>query len=149
MRFFEFETSLTMDEIQHRAASYYEWEQHSSWNIFKDYTSARKGLHLYPAKNGFTGYYETGERNRTYDLQRAKAWVNIKIKEKNGIRIVQGYTYFCPLLIIGLLIGLIEIIFVKDFLAFALILIICTVLFVSKSKEENEIIGCLRRMFDQ
>lgn len=149
MRFFEFKTSLTVDEIQRRAESYYEWEQHSSWNIFKDYTSPRKGLHLYPSRNGFTGYYETGERNRTYDLQRAKAWVNIKIKEKNGKRIVQGYTYFCPLLIIGLLIGLVEIIFVKDFLAFALILIICTVLFVSKIKEENEMIECVKRLLDQ
>ena len=111
MRFFEFETSLTVDEIQHRFSSYYEWEQHSSWNIFKDYTSPRKGLHLYPRENGFTGYYETGERNRHYDLQRAKAWINVKIKEKNGKRIIQGYTYYCPILVFGLLIGLFDIIF--------------------------------------
>jgi len=76
MRFFEFETYLTSDEIQHRMSSYYEWEKHSSWNIFKEYTSPRKGLHLYPDENGFTGYYETGERNRHYDLQRAKAWMH-------------------------------------------------------------------------
>ncbi len=54
MRFFEFETYLTSDEIQHRMSSYYEWEKHSSWNIFKEYTSPRKGLHLYPDENGFT-----------------------------------------------------------------------------------------------
>ena len=138
MRFFEFETSLTVDEIQLRVSSYSEWEQHSSWNIFKDYTSSRKGLHLYPCENGFTGYYETGDRNRHYDLQRAKAWINVKIKEKNGKRIVKGYTCYCPLLIIGLLIGLLEIIFVQDMLAFILISVVCAVLFMSKIKEENE-----------
>ena len=137
MRFFEFETYLTSDEIQHRMSSYYEWEKHSSWNIFKEYTSPRKGLHIYPDENGFTGYYETGERNRHYDLQKAKAWVHIKIKEKNGKRIVKGYTYYCPLLIIGLLIGLLEIIFVQDILAFILISVVCAVLFMSKIKEEN------------
>ena len=149
MRFFEFETSLTVDEIKHCISSYYEWEQHSSWNIFKDYTSPRKGLHLYPRENGFIGYYETGERNRHYDLQRAKAWVNVKIKEKNGKRIVQGYTYYCPVLVFGLLIGLLEIIFVKDFLAFVVIFTVCTVLFMSKIKEENESIECLKRLFAQ
>ena len=149
MRFFEFETYLTSDEIQHRMSSYYEWEKHSSWNIFKEYTSPRKGLHLYPDENGFTGYYETGERNRHYDLQRAKAWMHIKIKEKNGKRIVKGYTYYCPLLIIGLLIGLLEIIFAQDILAFILISVVCAVLFMSKIKEENELIECVRRILEQ
>ncbi|MBQ8393611.1 MAG: hypothetical protein IJX51_07570 [Clostridia bacterium] len=124
-------------------------EQHSSWNIFKDYSSPRKGLHLYPHEKGFTGYYETGERNRHYDLQRAKAWVNIKIKEKNGKRIIQGYTYFCPILAILLLIALIDLITVQDILAFILILVVCTVLFVSKIKEENELIECIKRIFEQ
>ena len=149
MRFFEFETSLTVDEIQHRISSYYEWEQHSSWNIFKDYTSPRKGLHLYPRENGFAGYYETGERNRHSDLQRAKAWVNVKIKEKNGKRIVQGYTYYCPLLVFGLLIGFLEMIFVKDTLAFIGIFAICAVLFMSKIKEENQLIECVKLLIAQ
>ena len=149
MRFFEFETSLTVDEIQLRVSSYSEWEQHSSWNIFKDYTSSRKGLHLYPHENGFTGYYETGDRNRHYDLQRAKAWINVKIKEKNGKRIVQGYTYYCPVLVFGLLIGLLEVVFVKDILAFILVFTVCAVLFLSKIKEENELIECVKRLIAQ
>ena len=149
MRFFEFETSLTVDEIQLRVSSYSEWEQHSSWNIFKDYTSSRKGLHLYPRENGFTGYYETGDRNRHYDLQRAKAWINVKIKEKNGKRIVQGYTYYCPVLVFGLLIGLLEVVFVKDILAIILGFTVCAVLFLSKIKEENELIECVKRLIAQ
>ena len=149
MRFFEFETSLTVDEIQLRVSSYSEWEQHSSWNIFKDYTSSRKGLYLYPRENGFTGYYETGDRNRHYDLQRAKAWINVKIKEKNGKRIVQGYTYYCPVLVFGLLIGLLGVVFVKDILAFILVFTVCAVLFVSKIKEENELIECVKRLIAQ
>ena len=149
MRFFEFETSLTVDEIQLRVSSYSEWEQHSSWNIFKDYTSSRKGLYLYPRENGFTGYYETGDRNRHYDLQRAKAWINVKIKEKNGKRIVQGYTYYCPVLVFGLLIGLLEVVFVKDILAFILVFTVCAVLFFSKIKEENELIECVKRLIAQ
>lgn len=149
MRFFEFETYLTNDEIQHRISSYCEWEKHSSWNIFKEYTSPRKGLHLYPDENGFTGYYETGERNRHYDLQRAKAWVNIKIKEKNGKRIVSGYTYFCPILIILLLIAVVDLITVQDILGFILIFVVSAVLFLSKIKEENELIECVRQIFEQ
>ena len=149
MRFFEFETSLTVDEIKHCISSYYEWEQHSSWNIFKDYTSPRKGLHLYSRKNGFTGYYETGERNRHYDLQRAKAWINVKIKKKNGKRLVQGYTYYCPILVFVLLIGLFDIIFAEDILAFIIIFTVCAVLFVSKTKEENESIECLKLLLSQ
>jgi len=149
MRFFEFETSLTVDEIQLRVSSYSEWEQHSSWNIFKDYTSSRKVLHLYPRENGFTDYYETGDRNRHYDLQRAKAWINVKIKEKNGKRIVQGYTYYCPVLVFGLLIGLLEVVFVKDILAIILAFTVCAVLFLSKIKEENEMIECVKRLIAQ
>lgn len=149
MHFFKFETALTLEEIQNLAMSYFEFEPHSSWNIFKEYTSSRRGLHLYPTKYGFSGYYETGERNRTYDLLRAKAWVNFKISEKNGKRIVQGYTYFCPLLVIGLLIGLLEIIFVKDLLAFAIICVISVVLFMSKCKEENELTECVKRLLSQ
>ena len=149
VRFFEFETSLTNDEIQHRFSSYYEWEEHSSWTIFKEYTSPRKGLHLYPGENSFTGYYETGERDRHYDLQRAKAWVNIKIKEKSGKRIVSGYTYFCPILIILLLIAVVDLITVQDILGFILIFVVFAVLFMSKIKEENELIECVRKIFEQ
>ena len=149
MRFFKFETSLTVDEIQHRSECYFEYEKHSSWNIFKEYTSPRKGLHLYPDENGFTGYYETGERNRHYDLQSAKAWVNIKIKEKNGKRIVSGYTYFCPILIILLLIAVVDLITVQDILGFILIFVVFAVLFMSKIKEENELIECVRRVLEQ
>ena len=90
MRFFEFETSLTVDEIQLRVSSYSEWEQHSSWNIFKDYTSSRKGLHLYPREHGFTGYYETGDRNRHYDLQRAKARIAEPTRQSISIALTIG-----------------------------------------------------------
>ena len=149
MRFFEFETYLTSDEIQHRMSSYYEWEKHSLWNIFKEYTSPRKGLHIYPDENGFTGYYETGERNRHYDLQRAKAWVNIKIKEKNGKTIVSGYTYFCPLLIILLIISVVNIITIQNIPGCVLTFVVFAVLFMSKIKEENELIECIRRVLEQ
>ena len=149
MRFFEFETHLTSDEIQQRISSYYEWEKHSSWNIFENYTSPRKGLHLYPNENGFTGYYETGERNRHYDLQSAKAWVSIKIKEKNGKTIVSGYTYFCPLLIILLIISVVNIITIQNIPGFVLTFVVFTVLFMSKIKEENELIECVRRILEQ
>ena len=149
MRFFEFETYLTNDEIQDRISSYCEWEKHSSWNIFKAYTSPRKGVHLYPNENGFTGYYENGERNRYHDLQRVKVWVNVKIKEKNGKRIVSGYTYFCPILIIVLLIAVVELITIQDALGFILIFVVFAVLFMSTIKEENELIECVRKTFEQ
>lgn len=138
-----------MDEIQRRTAPYYEWEQHSSWNIFKNYTSPRRGLHLYPTKNGFQGYYETGERNRTDELQRAKAWVSIKIKEKNGERIISGYTYFCPILIILLLVAFVDLFTVPDMPGFLFVSVICAILLVSKIKEEHELIACVKKILEQ
>ena len=149
MRSFKFETSLSFNEIQAVLSDYIEFEQHSPWNIFKDYNSPRRGLHLYSKEYGFTGYYETGERNRTYDLQRAKAWVNVKIKEKNGKRIIEGYTYYSPFLVIGLLIGLLELIFVQDFLAFIILITVCGVLLFSKFKEENELIEHLKKLLSR
>lgn len=119
MRLFSFETTLTVDEIQARGMAYLEDEQHSPWNIFSEYTSSRTGLHLYVTPDGFTGYYENGERNRTHSLQLAKTWAKIKIKEKNGKRKIEEYAYFCPILMIVLLIGLINIAFAKEALALA------------------------------
>lgn len=144
MRFFSFETALTLDEITERCMPYTETEQHSAWNVFDEYTSSRTGLHLYWTANGFTGYYENGERNRTYSLQRAKTWVSVKIKEKNGKRIIEGYTYFCPLLTIALLLGGITILLATDILAFFLLFVICSVLFISTHKEENTVIQWIK-----
>lgn len=149
MRLFEFETSLSFDEIQNQAACYYEFEQHSPWDIFTEYNSPRKGLHLYFTDDGFKGYYEDGTYNRYQMLQRAKVWVKVKIKEKNGKRIVRGYTYFCPTLTLALLIGFGQILFDEDILAFIFIGIICTVLLVSSLKEENEIIECVKKLLCQ
>ena len=138
MQFFSFETTLTVNEIQERSMPYLEAEQHSPWNLFKQYTSSRTGLHLYFVHNGFTCFYENGKRNRTHSLQSAKTWATIKIKEKNGKRKIKGYTYFCPPLMIALLIGLINIVFAEDILAVAIILVICSVLLASIIKEENK-----------
>ncbi len=127
---------------------YLENEQHSAWNIFDEYTSVRTGIHLYFTKNGFKCYYENGERNRrTHSLQRAKTWASVKIKEKDGKRYICGYTFFCPLLTIVLLLGLIGILFMKDILAFALIFVICSVVFISSHKEETTIIQYLKKIF--
>ena len=147
MRFFSFETTLTMDEIQERCMQFIEYEQHSPWNLFKEYTSSRTGLHLYFTHNGFTCFYENGKRNRTHSLHSAKTWATIKIKEKNGKRKIEGYTYFCPLLIIALFIGLINIVFVEDVLAFAIIFVICSVLLASIIKEESKMIEQIKILF--
>ena len=49
----------------------------------------------------------------------------------------------------GLLIGLLEVVFVKDILAFILVFTVCAVLFLSKIKEENELIECVKRLIAQ
>ena len=82
MRFFSFDSVLSSEEIKRRCLYLLETEEHSPWNIFKEYTSARWGLHLYQADEDFVGYFESGERNRQDSLQRAKVWFKIKIKEK-------------------------------------------------------------------
>ena len=148
MRFFSFETAMSENEIKKYCVSYLEDEKHSAWNIFDEYTSARTGIHLYFTENGFKCYYENGERNhRTHLLQRAKTWASVKIKEKDGKSYIYGYTFFCPLLTMVLLLGLVGIIFTKDILAFALIFVICSVIFVSSHKEETAVIQYLKKIF--
>ena len=97
MRFFSFDSALSPEEIQHRCLYLLETEEHSPWNIFKEYTSARWGLHLYQADEDFVGYFESGERNRQHSLQRIKICIKVKIKEKNGKVTVKGYTYSNPI----------------------------------------------------
>ena len=72
-----------------------------------------------------------------------------KRQNKREKRIVQGYTYYCPILVFVLLIGLFDIIFAEDILAFIIIFTVCAVLFVSKTKEENELIECVKRLLTQ
>ena len=47
MRFFSFDSALSPEEIKRRCLYLLETEEHSPWNIFREYTSARRGLHLY------------------------------------------------------------------------------------------------------
>ena len=140
MRFFSFDSVLSSEEIKHRCLYLLETEEHSPWNIFKEYTSARRGLHLYQADEDFVGYFESGERNRQDSLQRAKVWFKIKIKEKNGKVTVKGYTYANPLFILVILSGIINFVFEKAFLALGLFLPMALILLAAHFKEEDNAI---------
>ena len=140
MRFFSFESALSPEEIKHRCLYLLETEEHSPWNIFKEYTSARRGLHLYQTDEDFVGYFESGERNRQDSLQRAKVWFKIKIKEKNGKVTVKGYTYANPLFILIILSGIINFVIEKAFLALGLFLPIALILLAAHFKEEDNAI---------
>ena len=147
MHFFSFTTRLTIGEIRERGRMYYETEQHSPWDLFTEYTDSRTGLHLYSTRNGYMGYYETGERNRTDSLFTAKAWIAIKIKENNGKRKIVGFTYFCPILMIALASGLLSIILSGDILTFAVAAVICSIFLVFTTKDETEMIECVKDLF--
>lgn len=140
MRFFSFESALSPEEIQHRCLYLLETEEHSPWNIFKEYTSARRGLHLYQTDEDFVGYFESGERNRQHSLQRIKIWIKVKIKEKNGKVTVKGYTYSNPIILLAILSGAISMIFAKDFLALGLLLAIAFIFLFSNLKDEDNAI---------
>ena len=140
MRFFSFDSALSPEEIKHRCLYLLEPEEHNPWNIFKEYTSARRGLHLYQTDDDFVGYFETGERNRYHSLQKIKIWFKIKIKEKNGKVTVKGYTYANPIIPLAILSGVISMIFAKDFLALGLLLAIAFVFFISNLKDEDNTI---------
>ena len=140
MRFFSFDSALSSKEIRHRCLYLLEAEEHSPWNIFKEYTSARRGLHLYQTDDDFVGYFETGERDRYDSLQKTKIWFKIKIKEKNGKVTVKGYTYANPLLILIILCGIINFVIEKEFLTLGLFLPMALILLAAQFKDENNAI---------
>ena len=140
MRFFSFDSALSLEEIKHRCLYLLETEEHSPWNIFKEYTSARRGLHLYQTDDDFVGYFETGERDRYDSLQKTKIWFKIKIKEKNGKVTVKGYTYANPLFILIILSGIINFVMEKAFLALGLFLPMALILLAAQFKDENNAI---------
>ena len=140
MRFFSFDSALSSEEIKHRCLYLLETEEHNPWNIFKEYTSARRGLHLYQADEDFVGYFESGERNRYHSLQKTKIWFKIKIKEKNGRVTVKGYTYANPLFILVILSGIINFVMEKAFLALGLFLPMALILLAAHFKEEDNAI---------
>ena len=140
MRFFSFDSALSSEEIKHRCLYLLETEEHNPWNIFKEYTSARRGLHLYQADEDFVGYFETGKRNRYQSLQKTKIWLKIKIKEKNGRVTVKGYTYANPLFILVILSGIINFVVEKAFLALGLFLPIAFILLAVQLKDEDNAI---------
>ena len=140
MRFFSFDSASSSEEIKHRCLYLLETEEHNPWNIFKEYTSARRGLHLYQADEDFVGYFESGERNRYHSLQKTKIWFKIKIKEKNGRVTVKGYTYANPLFILVILSGIINFVMEKAFLALGLFLPMALILLAAHFKEEDNAI---------
>lgn len=140
MRFFSFDSALSSEEIKHRCLYLLETEEHNPWNIFKEYTSARRGLHLYQADEDFVGYFESGERNRYHSLQKTKIWFKIKIKEKNGRVTVKGYTYANPLFILVILSGIINFVIEKAFLALGLFLPMVLILLAGQFKDEDNAI---------
>lgn len=108
----------------------------------------KKRAALILKKNGFTGYFETGEINsRTYSLQLAKIWANIKVKDNGENRIISGYVYFCPILILAFIVGVLDIIFAEDIAVFMLVFIVCFGLFIANLKEEKEMIECIKNTF--
>ena len=140
MRFFSFNSVLSSEEIRHRCLYLREAEEHSPWNIFKEYTSARWGLHLYQADDDFVGYFESGERDRQDSLQRAKVWFKIKIKEKNGKVTVKGYTYANPPFMLIILCGIINLVIEKEFLTLGLFLPMALILLAAHFKEDDNAI---------
>ena len=146
MQSFSFETTLTMDEFARCYAPYIEYEQHSAWDLFHEYTSARVGLHLYPTESGFIGYYEDGKRTRHGSLQRSKTWVSVKLKEKKGKRIIHGHTFFCPIFSALILGALTTSLLAKELVAIPMFLAVSVILFISVRKEENTIIQLIKRL---
>ena len=146
MRLFSFESSLSFEEFTNRIMCYLESEEHSSWNIFQNYFSSRVGIHLYNRGNQIVGYYENGELNRHGDLNTAKLWFKFKIKQKNNKRIVSGYTYSCPILILFFILGLLDIITIQDTISSIFLFGIFALFFFFNLKDERETIKCIKEL---
>ena len=146
MKLFSFETSLSSEEIINRIMCYLENEEHTSWNIFEKYYSARVGLHLYNRNNQIIGYYENGERNRHGDLNSAKLWFKFKIKQKNNKRLVSGYTYFCPIFWLFLFLGIFDITIFQDAISSILLFGTFVLFFLFNSKDERNAIECIKNL---
>ena len=147
MRFIKADTSLPISALKEQFEDWWEFEAHSPWDIFKEYTSARTGLHLYDKGNSIIGYWESGERNRSHSLLRAKNWVVLRMKEKNNQTIISGYVFFCPTLFFALLVGFLTILFCADLFAILLFMLISTVLLWSSMKEQSIILNYIKKIF--
>ena len=136
-------------EIRERCAAYLENERHTSWNVLEKYTASRVGIHLYFTRKGLKGYYENRERNRTHDLQSAKAWVFARIREKDGQRRVYGCTLFSPLLSAFLLYGLLQLVFVKKAASFLLLILLCGIFLFCAYEDERALVHQLKRILQK
>ena len=149
MLYFSLATALSILEIKDICNDYIECEAHSPWDIFKEYTSARTGLHLYDKGNSIIGYWESGERNRSHSLLRAKNWMVLRMKEQNNQTTISGCVFFCPTLFFALLVGFLTILFCTDFLAVLLFMLISTVLLWSSMKEQSIIFNYIKNIFSR
>lgn len=149
MRFIKADTSLPISDLKEQFEDWWEFESHSPWDIFKEYTSARTGLHLYDKGNSIIGYWESGERNRSHSLLRAKNWVVLRMKKKNDKTIISGFVFFCPTLFFALLAGVITILLCADVFANLLFMLISTVLLWSSIKEQSIILNYIKKIFSR
>lgn len=97
MRWFEFDSPLSQEEIYSRLERYAEAEPHSMWAIVDSFHSPRKGLHLYFQNDIVVGYYETGEASRGR-LNVVKSWLRMRIKEEKGNRRIRAATFLSPIM---------------------------------------------------
>lgn len=147
MRYINISTSLSPHNVKDLVRDWWEIEAHSPWDVFKEYASSRVGLHLYDKGNSIIGYWESGERNRSHSLLRAKNWVVLRMKEKNNQTTISGCVFFCPTLFFALLVGFLTILFCPDFLAVLLFMLISTVLLWSSMKEQAIILNYIKKIF--
>ena len=70
----------------------------------------------------------------------------MELEEKNNKRVVSGYTYFCPALILFFVLGVIDISIFQDAISSIILFGIFALFFFMNLKEEREAIECIENL---
>ena len=105
MRFFNFKTSESKEDIIWKFNRLRASEQHKIFAFFDNYYNNRIGLHTYVNGDKVTGYYESGKLTRHESLGSIKAWFYGKLVEKNGVCQFRGIIVYStiPIEIFGII----------------------------------------------
>lgn len=140
MRFFNFTSSESIENIITKFNCLRAVERHTIYNIFEYYYDNRIGIHTYINGNTIKGYYETGELNRHDALQHSKVWFYGKLVENRGVCQFRGIIISISLIIEIIL--LMQSLCAKDPFALA----ICGVLIFFELRDERTMYECLYNM---
>jgi hypothetical protein len=157
MKFFKLKTKATVENIINEFQEYEEYESHSILRPFFDrFYNSRIGIHTYTQENKIWGYYETGLRGRTGELNGVKTWFYLFLNEEQGETEIKGYIiqelftcFAIAYLIISVIVDVLRGIKMGGIIALAFITLWCTFAFSALYNTEktlyNDILNVIKK----